>query len=161
MPTSDASEPYGLPQLNFPPAAFRFGSSGDVPTIFDPFRKKYVALSREEWVRQHILAYLTDHLHYPAGLICVEKSLILNRMAKRADILVYNRLHRPAMLVECKAPEVALTRPVFEQIARYNLVFRVSFLLVTNGLDHYVFHVSFETGALAVAPEIPPFEALG
>ncbi len=161
MPEDNAAQQYGLPLLNFPPAVFRFGRSGNLPTIFDPFRKKYVALTREEWVRQHTLAYLTDHLHYPAGLICVEKSLVLNRMAKRADILVYNSLHRPALLVECKAPEVSLTQPVFEQIARYNLVFRVSFLLVTNGMDHYVFHVSFETGKLSVAPEIPLFEALG
>ncbi len=106
-------------------------------TIFDPLRKKMVALTPEEWVRQNFIRHLIVSLKYPEGLIAVEKNLVINHMKKRCDILVYNKHGHPVLLVECKAPQVQITQKTFDQIAVYNLKLNVKYLIVTNGLNHY------------------------
>lgn len=106
--------------------------------IFDIIRKKYVVLTPEEWVRQHIIHYLiNDHL-FPKSLISVEKKLVLNELVKRTDIVLYNRLANPVLIIECKSEAVPISQKTFEQIARYNLKLNVPYLWVSNGKTNHL-----------------------
>lgn len=105
--------------------------------ILDPLRRKYVKLTPEEWVRQNFVQYLINEGKYPAGLLGIEVFFRLNKLKRRIDILVHNRLGQPVMIVECKAPEVKIDEAVFEQIATYNFKYKLPYLVVTNGLHHY------------------------
>ena len=112
--------------------------------IFDEIRKKKVILSPEEWVRQNFIQYLNQEHKVPLSLMVLEKELELNGQKKRADILVYGRDGKPFAIVECKASHVAISQDVFDQVARYNLVLKVPYLIVTNGLEHYYSLIDFE-----------------
>ncbi|MBS1581814.1 MAG: type I restriction enzyme HsdR N-terminal domain-containing protein [Bacteroidetes bacterium] len=131
------------------------GPEGD--RVFDPVRKRWVALTPEEWVRQHVLNYLVHELGCPASLISVEHAIALNRLAKRADLVVHDRAARPLLLVECKAPHVPMDQRVLEQVARYNLVFRVPYLFVTNGLVHYACRIDRTSGTVDFLGNIPRY----
>jgi len=123
--------------LNLPPAELPIRDTDGKRFIFDVFRKRYVALTPEEWVRQHFLHWLVNHKGYPGGLIAVEAALTYFRLKKRADAIVYDKTGKPLMIIECKSPAVPVTQDVFDQVARYNLPFGVSFLAVTNGISHF------------------------
>lgn len=125
--------------------------------VFDPIRRRWVALTPEEWVRQHFLNHLVHDLGYPASLIAVERALVLNDLAKRADIVVHGADGHPILLVECKAPGVPITQRTFEQAARYNSVFKVPLLMVTNGLRHYCCRVDHATAHIAFLDHLPAF----
>ena len=125
--------------------------------IFDAFRNKFVALTPEEWVRQHMLNYLYEHLHYPKNLLGVEVSLKLNNLSKRADIVVYKKDLTPWMLVECKAAEVEITQVVFDQAARYNITMRVPFLVVTNGIRLLAARINFQEEKIEMLQSMPDF----
>lgn len=125
--------------------------------MFDPLRKRWVALTPEEWVRQHVANYLVQDLGCPASLISVEHTISLNGQAKRADLVVHDRAGRPLLLVECKAPAIRMDQRVLEQASRYNLVFRVPYLLVTNGLVHYACRILHATGVVDFLGNIPPY----
>ncbi len=105
--------------------------------IFDQIRKKMIALTPEEWVRQNFVHFLISEKGYPASLIAIETKVIVNGLNQRADIVCYNKKGLPLMVIECKAPEVKITQQVFEQVARYNLKLKTSIICVTNGLNHY------------------------
>lgn len=105
--------------------------------VYDSLRGKWVALTPEEWVRQHFVNYLLVHKGYPRYLMANEIGLKLNDMSRRCDTVVFTRDRRPLVIVEYKAPSVAITQKVFDQIARYNIVLRASVLIVSNGLKHY------------------------
>mgnify|MGYP002260423633 FL=1 len=122
-----------MQELKFPSYAFRLKSSENKTLIFDIVRKKYVILTQEEWVRQHVVHFLLKEKNYPISLIAVEKQLKINARVKRTDIVVYNKLGTPELLIECKAPSVKITQTTFDQIARYNLTANSNFLMVTNG----------------------------
>ncbi len=126
-----------MQSLNLPAFQFKFALRKGKKIIFDPFRKRFVALSPEEWVRQHFLAWLHFYKGYPVGLISVEASLRYNNMHKRADAIVYSKTGKPLMIIECKAADVMITQEAFDQIARYNFSFGVRYLAVTNGVEHY------------------------
>lgn len=128
--------------------------------VFDPIRRKWVALLPEEWVRQHFIHHLIHDQGCPASLIAVETALVLNELRKRADVLVHDRNGRPVALVECKAPDVKITQATFEQAARYNAVFKVAYLIITNGLQHYCCVVDHETAAVKFLVEIPAYAEL-
>jgi hypothetical protein len=136
----------------------KHGPSG--AEVFDPIRRRWVALTPEEWVRQHFLNHLVHDLGCPASLLAVERSLALNGLAKRADIVVYDRQGRPVALVECKAPGVAITQLALEQAARYNLVFRVRHLIVTNGRRHFSFAVDHQERRVESLAGIPDFATM-
>ena len=136
----------------------KHGPDGD--RIFDPVRRAWVALTPEEWVRQHVLNFLVHDRQCPLSLVAVERKLVLNRMTRRADIVVHDRQGRPVLLVECKAPGVKLGRPAFEQAARYNTVFKVPYLLVTNGLVHYICRVHHGDGRIEFLHALPDHPAL-
>lgn len=127
--------------------------------ILDPVRRKYVALTPEEWVRQNLVQHLLA-LGYPMGLIAVEQPITLNGLQKRCDIVVYNRQAEPCMIVECKAPQVAVTQKVFDQIAVYNIKLNVEYLIVSNGLQHFCCKIDKLTRNVEFLTDFPSPEAV-
>ncbi|HNW72415.1 MAG: type I restriction enzyme HsdR N-terminal domain-containing protein [Bacteroidales bacterium] len=148
-----------MQRLNLPPISVRIreGSKGN-QLIFDEFRRKFVKLTPEEWVRQHFLHLMTFHLGYPASLIVVEASVIYNGMKKRFDLLAYNADGKPVAVVECKAPTVEITQRVFDQVAMYNKTLGVSYVMVTNGLNHYACHIDHSGKTFRFLDDIPSYE---
>ncbi|MGB5228531.1 type I restriction enzyme HsdR N-terminal domain-containing protein [Eudoraea sp.] len=143
--------------LNFPGYDFRFKSSENKQQIFDIIRKKFVALQPEEWVRQHVIHYLSIDKKYPTSLINVEKTLSLNGLRKRYDIVVFNTDGSIHILVECKSPNITISQNVFDQIARYNLKMKAEYLMVTNGLDHFYCNMNYEEEKYSFLRQIPDF----
>ncbi len=144
--------------LNLPSFGHKLKQIGGKPYIFDLLRRKYVRLTPEEWVRQHVVHLLIDHYQYPKALIRTEVSLTLFDTQKRADIVVFDRSAQPFLLVECKAPQVALAQTVFDQVARYNHVHRAPYFVVTNGLVHYCCAVDHDSQAIDFLDDFPVFE---
>lgn len=128
--------------------------------IFDPLRRKYVALTPEEWVRQHFINFLISCKGYPGSLLANEIAIILNGTSKRCDSILFDRQGQPQMIVEYKAPTVKITSKVFDQIARYNIVLKVKFLIVTNGIDHYCCKVDYQNNRCVFLQDIPDYEEL-
>ncbi|MBT8182345.1 MAG: type I restriction enzyme HsdR N-terminal domain-containing protein [Eudoraea sp.] len=143
--------------LNFPRYQFRFKSSENKQQIFDIIRKKFVSLQPEEWVRQHVIHFLNIDKKYPASLINVEKTLSLNGLRKRYDIVVFNTDGSIHILVECKSPNITISQTVFDQIARYNLKMQAEYLMVTNGLDHFYCKMNYEQEKYSFLRQIPDF----
>ena len=125
--------------------------------IFDEIRKKFVALTPEEWVRQHVVKYLLLEKKYPKSLINVEKLVKVNGLNKRYDIVVFQPNGEIFLLIECKAPEVAISQQTFDQIARYNLKLNAQYLMVTNGLNHYFCQMDFENEQYVFLKEAPEY----
>ena len=149
-----------MQKLNLPAYEFRTRDEDGKRFILDMFRMKYVLLTPEEEVRQRFARYLVEEKGYPASLMLTEHSMKLNEMTKRCDILVHKPAGNPAVLVECKAPGVKISGATFDQVARYNLVFRVRYLMVTNGIKHFCCQVNFENRKVDFLSEIPGFEQL-
>ncbi|MFS4469061.1 type I restriction enzyme HsdR N-terminal domain-containing protein [Maribacter sp. 2210JD10-5] len=143
--------------LSFPNYSFRLKNSQNKTLIFDEIRKKFVVLTPEEWVRQHVLHYLVQNKKYPKSIINVEKQIEINGLKKRYDMVVFNPDGSIAILVECKAPSIKITQNVFDQIARYNLDVNATFLMVTNGLQHYYCQISQESKKYHFLRDIPDF----
>jgi predicted type IV restriction endonuclease len=142
--------------LNFPEYEFRY-----VPgKIFDPVRKKFVALTPEEWVRQHVIRFLGDDRGYPLSLMAVEAQFELHTLRKRMDILVHGRDGKPLLIVECKAPTVKINQKSFDQAARYNLSAGVEYFFITNGLTHFFCKSDKEAGAYHFLPDMPLYSSL-
>lgn len=146
-------------QLNLPFYNITLKEENGNHFIFDDIRKKFLRLTPEEWVRQNFVKYLIDQKKYPASLIVIEKGLKLNELTKRADVLIYKD-SSPILLVECKAPTVKIDQNTFDQISRYNLTFKVPYLMVTNGLNHYCCQIDFENNSYHFLEDIPEFTAL-
>ncbi|MBK7554070.1 MAG: type I restriction enzyme HsdR N-terminal domain-containing protein [Flavobacteriales bacterium] len=144
-------------QLNLPDFGIKCRSVGEASQLFDPSRRIWVAHTAEEHVRQHFLNYLVHDRQCPLGLMRTEQELKLNTLSKRADIVVHDDHGQPLALVECKAPEVRIDQSVFDQATRYNIVFKVRWLLLTNGLKHYCFHVDHATEEVKSVPLIPSY----
>ena len=130
------------------------------PRIFDVLRRRFVAVTPEEWVRQHFIHYLIDHKGYPQALLANEISLTLNGMWRRCDSVLYTADMHPRMIMEYKAPSVAITQEVFNQICAYNAVLRVPYLTVSNGLTHYCCHIDYDTNTTTFLPDIPEYSQL-
>ena len=123
--------------INYPEPAFNIKMENGKEIILDKLRKKWLALSPEEWVRQNFVQALIQVYQYPSSLIALEKEIMLGELKKRFDILVYDKNHAPCMIVECKAASVDLNEKVFEQVLRYNQAVPVSYLIITNGNATY------------------------
>ena len=147
-------------KLNLPGYEFRYKQEGENLYVLDVFRIRFVMFTPEEEVRQRFARYLIEEKEFPTELMMTEYALKLNQMTRRCDILVHKPAGHPALLVECKAPEVSISQATFDQVARYNLAFRVSYLIVTNGLKHYCCLIDFETEEIRFLSEIPAYEAL-
>lgn len=124
--------------------------------ILDPVRRRWVALTPEEWVRQNTIALLHEQCGYPLELMQVEAAITLNGLTRRCDIVVYDRSCRPWMIVECKKEEVPITQKVIDQASRYNLVLQVPYLLLTNGRQQLCLQVNTATKTLTQIP-IPDY----
>ncbi len=146
-----------MQKLNFPNYSFRFKNSENKTYIFDVIRKKFLLLTPEEWVRQHVVNFLIEEMNYPKSLINVEKLVKLNGINKRYDAVVFRNDGSIFLLVECKAPEVNITQQTFDQIAQYNLVLKAENLMVTNGLNHYFCQMDFENEKYIFLKELPRF----
>lgn len=129
---------------------------GNRPYVFDPIRKKYVAFTPEEEVRQTVIAYLTDVMGYPRTALSVEKSISLHGKARRYDLVVYAG-NKPWMIVECKAPSVTLSQDTFDQAAGYNLALGVPYLYMTNSRQHFVVGIDLESRSYEYRNELPAY----
>ncbi len=147
-----------MQKLNLPQVSFRIKQSGDKYQVFDEVRKKFVALTPEEWVRQHFIHFLINQQKFSAGLMAVEMLVKINGLSQRADIVLYNKQGKPSVIIECKAPEVKVTRAVFNQAARYNTRLNVDYLVVTNGLQHYCARLIDQEGNYEMLKTIPTAE---
>jgi type I site-specific restriction endonuclease len=144
-------------RLNLPPFEFNIRNEGQSSQIFDTVRRKFVALTPEEWVRQHFIHYLKKEKGFPYSLMAVEKQLRVNNLSRRADIVLHGKDGKPLMAVECKAPSVKISQEVFDQAARYNISLNVPFFVLTNGMDHFCC-ASDEAGRKYIfLEEIPSF----
>jgi len=146
-----------LRPLNLPPYPFKIKEDNGQFTFFDEIRKKTILITPEEWVRQHFVQYLINQKNYPKILIKLEGGHKLNGKAKRSDIVVFKPDGQKILLVECKAPSVKIDQKVFEQIARYNMVHKITLLAVTNGLQHYFCKIDFEKENYIFIEDLPAF----
>ena len=143
--------------LNLPEYPFRIKQESNAMYIFDDIRKKFLLLTPEEWVRQHLVQFLIRDKKYPRSLIKLEGGLKLNSLQKRSDILLFNSSGEKILLVECKAPSVKISQDTFDQIARYNFIYRVKWLLVSNGLQHFCCEIDFENESYRFVEELPEY----
>lgn len=146
--------------LNLPSYPAKILKRNGKNVIFDPLRQKYVALTPEEWVRQHFVHLLTDFKGYPKGLLANEIQLDLNGTKKRCDTVLFNKDLSARMIVEYKAPNIEITQAVFDQITRYNMVLKVEYLIVSNGMRHYCCKIDYNTLQYTFLPDIPSYTDL-
>ncbi len=147
-----------MQKLNFPDYNFRFKNSENKMSIFDETRKKFILLTPEEWVRQHVVKFLHEEKKYPKSHINVEKIIKLNGLNKRYDVVVFQPDGKIYVLVECKAPEVVITQNTFDQIARYNMQMNATYMMVTNGLNHYFCQMDYEQEQYRFLQDIPQYQ---
>ena len=148
-------------QINLPPYNTNLTEQNGHLQIFDILRKRYVELTPEEWVRQHFIHFLIEHKGYPAGLMANEVKVSVGGVARRCDTVVYAKAGGfPLMIIEYKAPEVAITQQVFQQIAAYNSVLRAPYLVVSNGVRHYCMHMDYAAQRVEYLPAVPRHEEL-
>lgn len=151
-----------FPRLNLPPLdASRLRHDRNMTRIYDACRNVYVRLTPEEWVRQHFVGYLNSCLGYPLPIIGNEVGLRLYNTSRRADTVVYDSHGAPYIIVEYKAPYVAITQQVFDQIVRYNMVLRARYLAVSNGLRHYFCAIDYNNGTYTFITELPCYARHG
>ncbi len=140
-------------QLNFKPYNFTIKNDNGNALIFDIIRKKYVSLSQEEWVRQHVIRFLIEEKGYGEGLIAVEKSLKFNGLTKRFDLYVANNDGSPHILVECKAPHIKITNATLQQAGIYQKELNAKFVFITNGMQHVV--LELKDGKFCIIDKLP------
>ncbi|MDD5991370.1 MAG: type I restriction enzyme HsdR N-terminal domain-containing protein [Prevotellaceae bacterium] len=149
-----------MQELNLPKYEIRIGRKDGRLTIFDFLRRRYVALTPEEWVRQHFTHFLVEHKSYPQGLLANEVELSVGDKSLRCDSVLYDRELRPRMIVEYKAPHIKLTQKVFQQIATYNLLLHVDYLVVSNGIEHHCVKMDYENEKYLFLEDIPEYKNL-
>jgi predicted type IV restriction endonuclease len=145
--------------LNLPPVDLHIKKRGSNEYVFDRLRKQYVRLTPEEWVRQSFIHYLIEQKHYPEGLLANEVCIELGNLHRRCDTVLYNHFLKAQMIIEYKAPSVKISREIFDQIVRYNMSLKVSWLIVSNGIQHYCCHID-KNGEYTFLKEIPEYKAL-
>lgn len=146
--------------LNLPRADVKISERDGKPVVFDFLRRRYVALTPEEWVRQQFTRHLTDHLGYPAALMGNEMELEADGKKRRCDSVVFGRDGRPLVVIEYKAPTIAITQRVFEQISSYVVVLHTRYIMASNGMAHYCARVDYERRAYVILPSLPRYEEL-
>lgn len=147
--------------LNLPTFDVKVMEKNGKPVIFDPLRRKYVALTPEEWVRQHFTNYLITQKQYPRELVANEITINLHGTVKRCDTIVYDAFLAPLMIVEYKAPTIAIKKAVIDQISRYNMTLRVRYLVISNGLQHFCCKIDYESQTYSFMEEIPSYDEMG
>ncbi len=147
-------------ELNLPSFEIRLGGTREKPEIFDFLRRRFVKLTPEEWVRQHFVHWLVEQKGYPKGLLGNEIELQAGEKKVRCDSILYDNNARPQMIIEYKAPTVALSQKVFDQISTYNLLLHVDYLMVSNGMEHYCCRMNYEQKSYEFLREIPDYEKI-
>ena len=148
---------YKMSALNLPKYDTKIIEEDGKTHIFDILRRTYVTLTPEEWVRQHFVHYLISHKGYPASLMANETSINLNKIKLRCDTIVYDKNLTPKVIIEYKAPNIAINQNVFSQIARYNLVLKVDYLIISNGIKHYCCKMDYTENKYTFLPDIPDY----
>lgn len=146
-----------MQSLNFPYSPEHLRNEGGRFSIFDVVRKKWLVLTPEEWVRQHLILFLQKDKGCPLSLMAVEKSLQFNGMTRRSDLVVYSSDAKPLLLAECKAPSIKISESVFDQAARYNMTLKVPYLMVTNGIQHFCCHIDIQNASFTYLTMIPSY----
>lgn len=149
---------YLMNGLNFPSYNFRIRDKTVGKEIFDSVRNQWVALTPEEWVRQHTAQWLKEAKNYPASLMAVEKQIKVNGLHRRCDIICHDNSGNPVVIVECKSPDVAITQDLFDQAARYNLTVGASFFLLTNGIRHFCCTLNHESQSWIFLEDLPEYK---
>ena len=144
-------------RLNLPPYKIKTTLTGGRLAIFDVLRRRYVTLTPEEWVRQHFVHFLIEHKGYPAALLGNEIMLACGEKRLRCDSVLYNTDARPRMIIEYKAPTVAITKKVFDQISIYNMLLHVDYLVISNGMQHYCCQMDYENNTYRFLTDIPEY----
>jgi len=147
-------------QLNLPAYSFNIKKEKGNHFIFDSIRKRFVSLTPEEWVRQHFVAFLIEEKKYPSALIANEMTISYNGLKKRCDTLIYNRNREIVLIIEYKAPHVAITQEVFDQVAVYNMKLKVNYMIISNGMEHFCCRIDYENMRYDYLKEIPCFDEL-
>ena len=147
-------------QLILPTYECRLREQNGRQQIFDVLRRRYVALTPEEWVRQHFVHYLIEHKGYPKGLLANEVDLRVGEKHLRCDTVLYDKALHPKIIVEYKAPEIAITQKVFNQITVYNMLLHVDYLIVSNGMQHYCCQMDYEQNRYKFLSDIPSYDNL-
>ena len=147
-------------KLNLPTFDIKLKGTKNRPMIFDILRRKYIALTPEEWVRQHFIHFLVEHKNYPSSLLANEVQLKCGDKSMRADSVLYTRDLTPKMIIEYKAPHIAITQKVFDQISAYNLLLHVDYLVVSNGLQHYICKMDYDGKKYLFLEDIPSYDDL-
>ncbi len=147
-------------RLNLPEYEMKISIANGRKTIYDPLRRRFVALTPEEYVRQHFVNYLTTKLHYPAALMANEVELSIGNKRMRCDSVLYDRELQPKMIVEYKAPTVRITQHVFDQISIYNLLMHVDYLVVSNGMEHFCCLMDYDNETYSFLDHIPEYPEL-
>ena len=149
-----------MTRLNLPPFEIKLRGTKAQPQIFDILRKKYIELTPEEWVRQHFVHFLVEHKGYPAALMANEIQLKVGEKTLRADSVLYSRELKPRMIIEYKAPHIPITQKVFDQISIYNMLLHVDYLVVSNGLQHYICKMDYNDKKYLFLEDIPDYKDL-
>ncbi len=149
-----------MSELNLPSYDVKLRGTREHPEIYDFLRRRYVALTPEEWVRQHFTHWLVEHKGYPKGLIGNEIALKCGDKVLRCDSILYNKDAYPLMIIEYKAPSIALTQRVFDQISAYNLLLHVDYLLVSNGLEHFCCRMDYEHLRYDFLRDVPDYSSI-
>ena len=144
--------------LNLPTYEIKISGTPERPTILDILRRKYVALTPEEWVRQHFVHFLIEQKGYPATLLANEVKLKVGNKDLRADSVLYDRDLRPRIIIEYKAPTIPITQRVFDQITVYNLLLKVDYLIVSNGMQHYCCKMDYDNQKYIYLQDIPDYQ---
>ena len=147
-------------EINLPSYEIKLREKDGKREIFDFLRRRYVALTPEEWVRQHFVHYLVEHKGYPKGLLANELELRIGEKRLRCDTILYNNVLQPRMIIEYKAPDVSITQRVFNQISSYNMLLHADYLVVSNGLQHHCCQIDKTQHSYQFLHDIPDYDAL-
>ena len=146
-----------MQSLNLPDQNLKIEEINSKKYIFDFTRKKNLILTPEEWVRQNIVSYLANDLNYPKGLIKTESSIKYNNLKKRSDIIVRDRKMGFYLLVECKSYKIKINKDFFKQVSIYNKIYKSRYIMISNGMDHYVCEFFLKEKKYKFLKSIPVF----
>ena len=146
--------------LNLPSYDAKIRKNGSLMEIYDPLRRKFIALTPEEWVRQHFVNWLISDKEYPTSLMANEAGIKLNSLTRRCDTVVYNQHLDPLMIIEYKESNISITQDVFDQVVRYNTVLKVPYIVVSNGVNHYCCKMNYEKQSYDFLTDIPNYREL-
>jgi hypothetical protein len=144
--------------LIFPLVDFRVSQEAGKTSVFDIIRRKFIVLTPEEWVRQHLVHFMIDHLKYPKSLINVEDGLRVNKMQKRSDIVIHDRKGNIFMIVECKSFKIKLKQEAMNQLSNYNQRYKATYLALTNGKELFLCQMDYERKSAQFISEFPEFK---